>query len=149
MGLFKGIVLSLALLALVGCSSGLEVIKKPAPGDKMAIVMFNDCTQAMDCPGSGKKISDIYADVLGVPVVMFESDAKNFDVLLTGKITNYNEAVPMAFNANIVFVDLQLKKVSDNSLMAKQTQQAVGSNLFSSAKGLSHDLAIKLKDAIK
>jgi hypothetical protein len=137
------------MLVMVGCSSGLKILQKPNATDRLAIVMFTDCNGPMDCPGSGKKITDIYSEVLGVPVVMFESDAKGFDVLLTGNIVNYNEAVPMAGNVNIVMVDLRLKRVSDNTLLIKQSKQAFGSNLFSSTIKLSRSMAEDLKESMK
>lgn len=141
--------LMVVMLVMVGCSSGLQVLQKPNAADRLAIVMFNDCNGPMDCPGSGKKITDIYSEVLGVPVVMFESDAKGFDIILTGNVVNYNEAVPMAGNANTVMVDLRLKRVSDNTVLIKQSKQVFGSNLFSSTKGLSRDLAENFKESMK
>jgi len=146
MSFFKVLLSTIALSALVGCSSGLEVIKKPNPGEKLAILMFADCNQYVDCPGSGKKVADIYSQVFGAPVVMFEEDAKKYDLLLTGKLLNYNEALPAAGNVNVVHVDLRLKRVADNSVLIKQNKQAVGTNLFSSTKGLTKDLANSLKE---
>ena len=133
---------------LAGCSSGLQVMQKPQPGEKLAIIMFDDCKLDQDCPGSGKKVSDFYSEALGAPVLMFAKDAANFDLLLTGNLTNYNEAVPMAFNPNVVGVDLKLNRIKDNSILITQKKFATGSNVFSSTKGLSADLANDLKSAM-
>lgn len=143
------VLLLVVMLIMVGCSSGLQVLNKPNAADRLAIVLFSDCNGAMDCPGSGKKISDIYSEVLGAPVIMFESDAKGYDVILIGKVLNYNEAVPMAGNANTVMVDLRLKRVADNSVLIKQSAQVYGSNIFSSTRKLSRNLAEDLKDSMK
>lgn len=136
------------LLVMIGCSSGLQVIQKPNAGDRLAIIMFEDCNGAIDCPGSGKMVTDIYSEVLGAPVMMFESDAKGFDVLLVGKIEQFNKAIPMAGNINLVKVDLMVKRVSDSSILIRQSKQVMGSNLFSSTKGLSQDLANSLKESM-
>jgi hypothetical protein len=149
MNIVHSFLLGVLVVIMVGCSSGLQVLQKPNANDRLAIVLFEDCTSAIDCPGSGKKISDIYGEVLGAPIVMFESDAKNYDILLTGKITNYNEAVVMAGNANVVTVDLILKRISDNTVLIKQVKQTTGTNLFSSTKGLTQDLAESLKTSMK
>jgi hypothetical protein len=146
---FKSIILVATLFGLVGCSSGIQVIQKPLKTDRMAIVMFEDCNKDQDCPGSGKKISDIYGKTLGAPVLMFESDAKNYDIILSGKIMSYNEAVPMAFNANIVSVDFKLSRITDSSIIVTQKKTKTGSNITSSAKGLTEDLADDLKLAIQ
>jgi hypothetical protein len=147
MRVFKGTLLIVALLVMVGCS-GIQVVQKPNKGDRLAILMFEDCKENQDCNGSGKKVSDFYSQVLGAPVVMFESDAKSYDILLAGQIMNYNEAVPMAFNANIVAVDLKLKRISDGQELITQKKVKTGSNLFSSTKGLSEELAEDLKSAM-
>jgi hypothetical protein len=142
------IVLVVLMLVMVGCSSGLQVIQRPNASDRLAIVLFADCNGAIDCPGSGKKVTDIYSEVLGAPVVMFESDAKGYDILLTGNVLRYNEAVPMAGHANLVKVNLQLKRIADNSVLISQIKQAAGSNLFSSTKSISRSLAEKLKESM-
>ncbi len=143
-------VLMFVMLVIVGCSSGsLHVLQKPNAGDRMAILLFEDCTGAIDCPGSGKKVADIYSEVLGAPIVMFESDAKGYDTLLTGRISYYNEAIPMATHANFVCVDLSVKRISDNSVLITQYKRASGSNLFSSTKGISRNLAESLKESMQ
>lgn len=137
-----------AMVVLAGCSSGLQVIQKPQPGEKLAIVMFEDCRVDMDCPGSGKKVSDLYGEILGAPVLMFAKDAKDHDLLLTGILTNYNEAVPMGLANNVVGVDLTLSRTKDNSTLITQKKFVTGPNLFSSTKRLSKDLANDLKRAM-
>jgi len=149
MKVFQGVFLVAAIVGLAGCSSGIQVLQKPDKGQRLAIVMFDDCSGATDCSGSGKKVSDFYSEILKVPVVMFDTDTKGYDLFLTGKVLNYNEAVPFAFNSNIVHVDLNLKKVADGSDMIIQQKLKMGSNVTSSTKELSEELAEDLKDAME
>lgn len=137
-----------ALFCLTGCSSGIKVTQKPDTTQKIAILMFSDCKGDVDCEGSGKKVSDIYSQVLGFPLVMFESDAKGFDVLLFGNVVMYHEAIPMAAHANIIDVNLKLKRLADGKELISQKKQKMGSNVFSSAQGLTKDLAEDLKKAM-
>lgn len=142
-------VLMASVFALGGCATGIDVLQKPEKGQRLAIVMFDDCSGATDCTGSGKKVSDFYSAVLKAPVVMFEQDAKGYDLYLGGKVVNYNEAIPFAFNANIVHVDLSLKRVADGREMIKQQKFKNGSNVTSSTQELSEELAEDLKDAME
>jgi hypothetical protein len=73
-----------------------------------------------------------------------KSDEAGFDVYITGTVTEYNEAVPMAFRPNLSAVDLKIID-KDGSIMAIQKEEARQGNLFGSAKGCSESLAAKLK----
>jgi len=148
MNFLKCLVVMIVANGLLGCSSGITVVKKPEKNDRLAILMFEDCKKDMDCPGSGKKVSDFYSQVFNAPVIMFDADAKGYDILLKGKVISYNEAVPMAGNGNFVGVDLTLNRVSDGTELITHKKVKGGSNLFSSTKGLSQDLANALKESM-
>jgi len=143
--------LSVIVMSVVsGCSSGVTIIKSVDASSKLGIVQFADCDQSknssLDCEGSGKKVSDVYGEVFGAPVVS-QSDASKFDVLITGRIVEYNEAVPMAFRPNVSHVSLKLVDRNSNVLVTQEKMAAEG-NLFGSAKGCSKKLAETLKSEL-
>jgi hypothetical protein len=136
--------------AMTGCSSGVTIIKPVDVNSKLGVVAFTDCDQSKDsslnCEGSGKKVADVYATVFGAPVIT-QTEASQFDVVITGKVLEYNEAVPMAFRPNLSYVDLKLVD-KGNNVMATQKKVETQSNVFGSAKSCSTDLAKTFKSEL-
>lgn len=133
-----------------GCSNGITILKPVDVSSKIGIVQFADCDQlkapTTNCEGSGKKVSDVYGKVFGAPVVS-TSDASKFDVLITGKVVQYNEAAPMGFQSNVSQVDLTLVD-RNNTVLASQVKLAAAGNVFGSAVGCSQTLAEALKSEL-
>jgi hypothetical protein len=142
----KIVVLSMTVFAisiLAGCSHAVKVSRFVAPSSTVAIVPFADCPTGTfnDCPGSGQKVTAAYAQAFNASVVS-ASEGSKFDVLITGKLTEYNKATPF-LRPNVVAVDL---KVADKNggLIATQVDEASRASL-GSVENCSKELADRLK----
>ncbi|QEM67705.1 hypothetical protein FO488_05750 [Geobacter sp. FeAm09] len=118
-------------------------------GASLAIVRFADCDKAKegsDCVGSGEKVSRIYGEVFGAPVID-QDNARNFDVLITGNVRAYNEATPLLFRPNLVAVRLSVLN-RDGDILATQDKMETANNLTGSTIRIAKGLASTLKNEI-
>jgi hypothetical protein len=146
----NSLVLSSLVIVLVasGCASHIKVTQKPSPNASIGLVKLTDCAQigSNDCDGSGTKISKIYSEVLNVPIVD-ESKSKDFDVIITGTVTDYNEAVPMAFRPNFAGVNI-VAKDKKGSVMVAQHDGDSANNITGSSVRIARGLAESFKEAL-
>jgi len=143
----------LSLAVLFGCAPAIVVIEPISRTSRIAIVQFADCTEilATDCGGSGKIASDAYSGVFGAPILATENDpsAKSFDLLILGKVLNYNNGIPLVGRYNYAQIDFAVKRISDGKIVAtqqlrKDTYPGLGKSTPEIVRWMAEDLRTKL-----
>jgi hypothetical protein len=145
----KLMMMVVSTLIMAGCSGSGVSIRRPADAaGRLAVVPFADCNTGSftDCPESGKNVAEVYAVALGAPLIT-RDQAANFDMLLTGSVTEYNIAAPMAFRSNMVAVDLVLIDKRGNVVATQRSVEAEG-NVFGSVESCTNKLAIAFKNEL-
>lgn len=134
-----------AFAVLSGCSTfGVTVFKPVEKTSTFGIVQFADCPTGSynDCPGSGKKVTDIYAKAFGATVIQTK-EGSTFDMLITGKVIEYNNAIPFSMRRNEVSVDLTVTDKNGTTMATQVTAFSSGS--LGSPVSLNESLANSLK----
>lgn len=148
----RGIAYLLVLVVLFvvsGCMSNVTVLQPVEKGARLGIVQFDECLAGNynNCTGSGKVATQIFSEVFGAPIVEKESssNAADFDVLLIGRVLEYNEAVPMAFRPNAAAVDVVIKRRIDGKTLITFHDSDTANNLTGSPKRILKGFAEDLK----
>lgn len=140
------IAMLISIVVMAGCSSGIKVSQKPNPTDKIAIVSFKDCTDGVDCAGSGKKVTKAYSESLGAPVFSTLAEAKGYDILLGGLIKLYEDN---SNNSKVTVIALMTKVEGNKHLITQFSTKNSTGLLKRSPEELAKELAEDMKNAMK
>ena len=131
--MLKKLILFSMLLVVSGCAAATKTVETVSRDSKVAIIEFTDCGQessglgknnASNCEGSGKVTSKIYSEIFNnAPIFESEKDpaVKNFDLLISGKVVNYNIGTPFVGRINYAAMDLVVKRL-DGKIVATQQE---------------------------
>jgi hypothetical protein len=153
-----------------GCAVQPTVRERLAPGSKIAIVMFRDCTipGQEDCGGSGISAASVFARVLSdgpemtavplsrpvIATMPLSDDAaeayakqKGFRYVVNGDVEDYYRVAPLTFRPERAGVSVRLLDTSTGQVMAFLSDRGTANNL-SSPDAILARLAKRFRAAI-
>lgn len=143
-----------AAVCLSGCAAGIKALA-PVPRDaKIAVVQFEECetSQVNNCKGSGAIATQAYASALGATVLAAESvpEAKQYDLLVTGKVLKYNIGTPVVGRVNYAQVEVAVKRAKDGVVVMTQEEKndaspTYGKKTAELVEGFAEDLRQSLR----
>jgi len=142
-----------------------------APGAKIAVIAFRDCTipDQEDCHGSGNIASSIIASTLGsgsqfsaVPIsrpvppdqelsdaaAIEEAKAKGFTHVVNGEVNNFYRVAPMTFRTDKLSLSARVLRVVDGTVVASAVESSESITNFATPEGMIERIAKKLREAL-
>lgn len=143
-----------AAVCLSGCAAGIKSLAPVPGGAKVAVVQFEECpaSSVNNCKGSGDIATQAYATALGAAVLPTESDpaAKQYDLLVTGKVLAYNIGTPFVGRINYAKVEVAVKRTADGAVVMTQEEKndaspTYGKKTHELVQGFAEDLKQALR----